>query len=204
MASEKAFINIIPLGGDCQISFALTKLNLRAASSIFEWHLIQEFRELLFAFESFLNGDPLPMEIKPEMPGNIFWKGTTVRTGHYELEKYNDIYKRRWKRLLLQIESGEPLLFIREDLEIQITEEELAQFQKLIERINPESPYTILIISSAENFNEIKMERVFHKKRYEKVGEPMDTSNLQNFIEEAASPYRLSLACAVQPNDDKD
>lgn len=203
--SEKEFINIIPLGGDCQISFALTKLNLRAMSSVFEWHLITEFRELLFAFESFLNGgDPLPIEIKSEMPGNIFWKGTTIRTAHYELENYNDIYIRRWKRLILQIESGAPLLFIREDLEIQTTEEEIAQFQSLVHRINPNSPYKILITSYAEGFNEIKMERVFHKKLYKKVGEPIDTVNLQNFIEEACSPYRLSLACAVKPNDDQD
>ena len=195
-ASEKKFTNIIPIGGDCQISFSLTKLNLRGASSIFEWHLINNFQEIVFAFENYLNGYPLEIEQRAEMPGNLFWKGIEIRTAHYTLEKYKCIYKRRWERLFLQILFGGPLLFIREDLVNQTNADDLEQFQKLIERINPRCIYKILLLSPPEFYSEIKMKNVNHRI--------IDGISLLQFIEEAAHPYFISFECSQKPNDDHD
>lgn len=194
-APEKKFINIVPLGRDCGISFALTKLNLRAASSIFEWHLIDKFSELLYTFTRYLDGYPVEIETNEELPDNLFWKGTSIRTGHYTLENCHQTYKRRWDRLMLQI-IGEPILFIRDDSFIQTTKEELVEFQTLLERINPQCKYKILLLSPSTEYSEIKMKNVFHRI--------INDDCLLSYIEEASYPYYTSMACSQKPNDDHD
>jgi hypothetical protein len=186
-------IKIITLGNDCSITFQLTDLNLRGESGIFEWYASHSFQDIIKVLSILIRENTISLTIRDDMPNDIFLADTLIRTAHYTMHTLPEIINRRWKRFQSDVET-EKILFIREDSDLSTTKEQIIQFKKLIEELNPEAKYSILLLSKQKTFEKIEEEKLFHFLN--------DGGNILPYIEIASGYEKPYSYCSS--NNDKD
>jgi hypothetical protein len=156
------FDYIIPFGQTCNISVLLQNCKLKKETSLFEWFITDSFKNIsnvikkLNAKESIRNfhtGTHLCIEYND------------IYTGHYTLDEWDAIFKRRSERLLNTIKHNNNILFIRFEInnKNQYTYEDIEDFKNTIQTINPNnSNMKLLIISS----DQTDIEHPFLIKKY--------------------------------------
>jgi hypothetical protein len=153
---------IILLGTNCKIVFAMENLRMKFKSGLFDWFDSSNFDDILYCIKKLSKGQELDIIYdKPGFPGNVFIDITDIRSSHYKYEEYKNILKRRSNRFLESIRSSNPILFIREDLFNFTTEEQLIIFKELIYKINPDCNYKFLLLSLSEKYVKIDEDKVF-------------------------------------------
>ncbi len=140
-------MRIILLGMCCHIIYKMKRLGKTQATGVFDWLRSENFKDILIIIKKIATGEEIPITTRNDLPENVFLGDTNIRTSHYQQDKYPEIFERRSKRFLLDIQSGENILFIRHSEEI-IEPLEIQEFKKLIEYINPECEYKLLILST--------------------------------------------------------
>lgn len=145
---------IILLGEGCNISWHMKDLKLRGPSSIFEWFLSVNFKDVNYIVKKILNDEDIEITKRygsPEIERDIYLDKTEIRSAHYDLKNFPDHLTRRVARFKQQIMSGEPILFIREEHNgYTTTEQDILEFKGLIERFNPKCNYRILLLMPLE------------------------------------------------------
>jgi hypothetical protein len=153
--------SIIILGEGCAISFELERLQLKGVNSLFEWHLSNNFNEVLVIFEMIANGKEI-YATRNGLPGNYYLADTSIRSSHYENVDYETIIKKRYRRLREDIIGSNKLIFIRDDTPQTITEASVKKFCELVLSINPSCDFRLLIFSKPSDFKKITYERLSH------------------------------------------
>ena len=94
---------IIPFGQTCNISFLLQNCKLKKETSLFEW----------FITDSLKNITGVIKKLNAKEPIRNFRTGThlcieydDIYTGHYKLDEWDSIFKRRSERLLNTIKHN--------------------------------------------------------------------------------------------------
>jgi len=153
---------IVVLGSTCNVSFALQRMGLKGPSSLFEWVVTDKMADINYILK-----DPIKNSVAVQKsPIHVGIENTEIFTGHYKLDEYKEIVKRRAQRLFDDIaKSTGKLLFIRRDSDKYPAKlEEIKEFFDLIKKINPKCDYYFLLIgaSTKEEFKELKCYRLFH------------------------------------------
>lgn len=152
---------ILLLGTNCKIVFAMENLRLKLKSGLFDWVDSGKFDDILYCINKLSDNKDLTITYeRPGFPGNIFIDGTDIRTIHYTFEEYKEILKRRSNRFLESIRSDNPILFIREESLQSTTKEQLIYFKELIYKINPNCEYNFLLLSPSERYNQIEEDKI--------------------------------------------
>jgi hypothetical protein len=169
---------VISLGGDCQVTYQLRRLNLRPHALPFDW-LITPFdslRSLLEQhFDQFLDKCNLTLVTTPDK--YILDNRYGVRLIHdfklneQFLENYSTIhdrYTRRTERFYELIFASHKVLFIRKN----ITKEQAQVLSELIHKLFPHLDYTLLALATTQ---EIK--------------QPWGIAHVQNYYLSQPEPY---------------
>jgi hypothetical protein len=96
--------------------------------------------------------------------GNDKIDGTNVISSHYVNANFKEILNRRIERFVTQLKSNDNILFIRDDALDTICEEELIEFKYLIEKINPNISYKILLCTKNITDKPINVDKVYHRE----------------------------------------
>lgn len=157
-------MKIIALGKCCRVSQQLQKVGLKGLDSLFEWMKSDNFQDILKITKMVVNGITVDITKRFELPGNDFLHDTEIRTSHYA-GKLDDIFKRRSDRLLSDINGTESILFIRDDDDDNLQKEDLIEFMKLVEQVNPNCIYKILLMTPKHKYKskQITLQNTFHK-----------------------------------------
>jgi hypothetical protein len=153
---------LIIMGRCCRISFDIKKLGYSYPTSMFEWTWTDTFAEVNYVIEKVINKEPLTIFRNYYGQDNI--EGTHIVTSHYLNRNYKEILDRRANRFIEDVKSNKKIVFIRDDVKDTITIEEIIKFKELINRINPECNYRILLISEQSSSKIIIDEKVIQEK----------------------------------------
>jgi hypothetical protein len=154
-------MKIIVLGKCCRISQQLQKVGLKGIDSLFEWMKSDKFKDILKITKMVVNGNAVDITKRSEFPGNDFLHDTEIRTTHYT-DKLDDIFKRRSDRLISDIKGTDPILFIRDDDDDNLSKEDLIEFMKLVEQVNSKCIYQILLMSPKHKYKQIMLDNITH------------------------------------------
>ena len=154
-------MKIILLGHDCTISFLMEKLKLKQESSLFEWHNTHHFKDILYVIEKIIKERFINIEVREYLKENVFFENTEIHSMHYFLnDKIVEILQRRIDRFL-NIHSDEKIIFIRDDHpDYPTTIEEIEKFKTLINSINENCDYRILLLNNSTE--KLISERLHH------------------------------------------
>jgi hypothetical protein len=156
---------IISIGKCCQITWDLQKYGLRDESSVFEWYDSSRFKDVLKIMRMIANREEIPLtEDLPNFPDNLFLANTRIRTSHYTKETLPSILKRRADRFIDCIKSSQPLLFVRDECD-GISLEDVEEFKMIVESINPNCNYNLLLVIEPTSFKPIGSPRVFCRSK---------------------------------------
>lgn len=140
---------VILLGEGCQITWDFDKLKIEKWRSVFEWFLSVKFTDLLYVIKKLSLGETLKVTHQNIYPGNLFLDDTDIRTTHYSESDLEQVLKRRGDRFIADVKSNEKILFVRyEHPEYSTTREDVFEFNRLIEEINPECQYKLLLFAN--------------------------------------------------------
>jgi hypothetical protein len=158
-------MKIIALGMCCRVSWMLQSLNLKGEDSMFEWVRSVNFEDILKIIRKVSNNESIEITERSSLPGNVFLDDTEIFTSHYNKENLPEIFKRRSQRFIDYIKSSDKILFIREDhYDYPTNNNQIIELKDIIETINPNCNYKILLLSARENdiSNKIDLEKVNH------------------------------------------
>lgn len=156
-------VRIIVLGEACNITFELERHGLRGPSSIFEWHVIKDFDDVIRVIEMLRDGKDIFYTTKEDMPGNKFLVGLDIRTGHYEKVDYMEIMRRRAERFISDVKSENKIVFVRYDeSELRLTTDQVNRFNETILKINPNCVFKMAVFSPLRGFTSLVADRVVH------------------------------------------
>lgn len=128
---------LIPLGYHCNISFLNQTLGIKKETSLFEWLEIRN----LSCITNVINN--LIIEPNQKFVFGIdkhicLLNDTNIYTGHYDIDEYEIIFKRRSERFLNIIKTNPKLFFVRiNPIDKTTNKEEIKLFIKSIHLINP-------------------------------------------------------------------
>jgi len=140
-------MSIIPLGQTCNISFLLENAKLKQETSLFEWFVTKSLSSITKILVHIV--DKTDSDILRQCGEHVYIGDGTIYSGHYTVDEFKPIYERRRTRLLESIRCGQPLLFVRFEIDkhIMYTCEEIDAFVTVIKRIHPDCSIKILLIS---------------------------------------------------------
>ena len=181
----------IPLGGTCCIAYQLNEHNLRSESLPFDWIRINNFNNVISLldnnFDKFFESlQFLDISDKFIVNGNFksyIYKNNFCKFYHDFNSEINEKifidfknkYIRRINRLYNLLKEEQEVVFIREEIG-KLNENKLINFKKVINKINSNLKWKLIIITSNNNFkkyesNEIKIiisnNKIIDWKRYE-------------------------------------
>ncbi len=156
-------MRIIVLGSDCSITFHLIENNLKGPSSLFEWCIVPRFSDIHIVLEELIKKNSIDIFEKDSLPGNLFLGNSSIYTSHYSKETYPEIVKRRWERFVSYVQT-EKVLFVYDDKNGYTSQTDIQYFKLLIEKLNPQAKYNILLLSKEDGFTQIIEEKLFHCK----------------------------------------
>lgn len=152
----------IVLGGGCDVSFALESLDIKQKSSVFEWFSSIEFQDVLDAILGKFQNVKLISE------NGVRWKDTSIHSSHYHLPHYQQIFDRRSKRFLDEIQGSKPIVFIRKDIDEdrgQTTIQQMLEFCDFVTKENPQLDFSVIWIQCPEkecDFTDLSQGRIRH------------------------------------------
>ena len=153
-------VKIILIGRCCRVSYDIIDMNLKSETSLFEWVWTDTFNEINIIIQKLINHEPI---IINRIGNDDYMENTNIKTCHYLTKDYKEIVIRRSKRFINDIINNTELLFIRDDVLDTIKYEEICHFYSLIKTINPKLSFKMLLLSSADNFQEIIHPNLYHK-----------------------------------------
>jgi len=156
-------VKIIILGRCCRITHDTIDIQLKTETSLFEWVWSDTLTEINYIIQRLIDDKPI---IINRIDGNDYMDGTSIRTSHYVNKDYAEIVKRRARRFMDDITGGPDLLFVRHDALTTITANEIEQFCRLIQTINPFLSYKILLLSNTEIIHPNVCHRLYNKPLY--------------------------------------
>lgn len=114
---------------------------------MFEWMCSENFGDVVKIIRKVITGEHVAITRKDTNKGNDYLDDTNIYTSHYYGNNLlPDIFKRRSQRFVDDILSGR-VLFIREDHSISI--EQLQEFKRCVETLNPSLKYILLLLTRA-------------------------------------------------------
>jgi hypothetical protein len=153
---------IIPIGCTCNVSLALSRLGLRGPSSVFEWAVSNKLSEIT----SLVKNQFKDISAETHNGHQVRIKTTGIFTGHYDLNTYDGLLKRRASRFIDDIKntSGTIVFLRRDSTESPSTYKEIDDFIKAVLEINPNCKCKMLLIgiSKPEQFVPINHELLIH------------------------------------------
>lgn len=156
-------MKIISLGANCSISYVLERLELKGVSGLFEWFQCLNLDDVTTVIETLHS---LEIELTSE-DGKVCMNTKSIFSYHYLLEEYVPIFNRRKERFLTDLKNNHhTVLFIRKDLSLPTSLEQIQRLKRAIALHNKELPYKILLISDVEKhqeFKEIQDENLIHR-----------------------------------------
>jgi hypothetical protein len=155
---------LVALGSCCEITYDIERYGLRDESSVFEWYASNSFKDIIKIMNMIATGVEVPFAVRPEFGPDIFLADTDIHTLHYTLETLPSIFKRRATRFIDFVKSDLPLLFIRHDRQ-GISLEDLEEFKRIIESINPKCNYHLLCSVEPNLYLPISSPRVFYRSK---------------------------------------
>jgi hypothetical protein len=158
-------MKIVALGMCCRVSWMLQSLNLKGENSMFEWMRSVNFEDILKMLRKIANGESIEIQERSTLKGNVFLDNTEIHTCHYNKIQLEEKFKRRSERFIEYIKSSDKILFIREDFNDYPTKKnQIIEFKNIIEKINPNCDYKILLLSAKQDdlLNKIDIEKVKH------------------------------------------
>ena len=112
---------IIPLGSNCGITFILQHLKIKKETSLFEWFRSGSLSSINKVVQH-IHDHGINYNIVCKNVDYITFFGdrtqNAVKTSHYKIKNFKDIYIRRAQRFMDNIKNEQSLLFIRIDSEV--------------------------------------------------------------------------------------
>jgi hypothetical protein len=145
---------IIALGYHCNVSFLNQSLRIKKETGAFEWLECRKLQYITDVINTLTDN--------PES-NVIFGRDKRVHllnpyfySGHYNLNEYKTIFKRRYDRFIDNIKTTENLYFVRiNPIFCKTTKNEIELFIKSIKKINPNIKFNFLLIETIINETEI-------------------------------------------------
>jgi hypothetical protein len=133
------YTTIIPLGESCNISGLMQNANLKKETSLFEWFETTTLNKITDVINKIVSNNDINIYHSNNQYNDIYIDNETMRSHHYTVEQYKDIFNRRSQRFLNTIKTNNKILFIRfEDLyPTNYTFEDIDKFVESIKKINP-------------------------------------------------------------------
>jgi len=137
---------IIPFGKSCEISCLLQQTKLKKETTLFEWFVTQNLRDIISILKNIVTNTPVSLDLRNclEANTNYLYMGDidTIYSSHYSLDEFKSIYDRRKERLLDTIKNNNRILFIRIEHPIseevnKTTDADIEELQKTLQLINP-------------------------------------------------------------------
>jgi hypothetical protein len=182
---------IILLGRCCRVVFDMIKLNFKEKSSLFDWVWSNTLGEINIIIEKLLNNTPIKTI---RHGGNDYLVDTNIVTSHYINKDYNEIVSRRSKRFINDILQNSKILFIRDDVLETIKYEEIEYFYALIQKINPNLCFKLLLLSQETKFNKIIYTNLYHNI--------YNASLYKKYIEECFNDISINKKCDIKDISD--
>ena len=136
---------IIPIGQTCNISFLLRNANLRKETSLFEWFVSNDLKDITKTLEKIYNKTDIIFGSEKR----VYINDKNIFSGHYSIKKFKEIYFRRRNRLILKLKNNKKLLFIRvEDRNNFYKPLDITNFIKIIKKFNPNANIKLLLITN--------------------------------------------------------
>lgn len=154
---------IIGLGNTCNVSFAMCKMKLRAASTLFEWFVSTDFEDILKVLEKLHTDGVDGLRAVGSHIGSVKFEGTMIYSGHYAPNVYQPIMKRRAERLLDDIHNhSKNCVFMRIEDKPFTTFEQVEKFFHILDKIDPDHRCFLILIQIGENMPRYEHPRLFH------------------------------------------
>ena len=156
---------VIPLGCNCEITWILKKLNLKKETTLFEYFLSYNFNSIVDIINKIHKSIESVSINKSTKYINM--ESDNIVSGHYALNDYIPIFKRRSERFINAIKNNNQIIFIRlciEDEKLNI--DDVISFISIICSMNSTLDFKLIIIERLNNINnfiEIKYEHLIHK-----------------------------------------
>lgn len=165
---------IIPLGFHCNVSFLNQALRIKEETWLFEWFESRNLQCITDVINT--------LTINPEsniIYGNnryTYILNTNLFSYHYDIDEYEIMFQRRYKRFINKINKKENIYFVRVNPHgHNTTKNEIELFIESIKRINPNIKFNFLLIDTIHNdcdINKINIDihnvTFHHKYFYEK------------------------------------
>jgi hypothetical protein len=157
---------IITLGACCDTTIRLHISEIRNENSIFEWMQTFDFADILKIMHSISQNHEVRV-IKQN--GALFYENTKIRTRHYKHPKdLHQRFVRRRDRLIQWIRESQniPIVFVRHDVYIPTTNDQIQEFCDIIRKIDPESRFEFVLLTPPTlSNNQIKPILIPKRKR---------------------------------------
>ena len=139
---------LITLGSHCGLTHTLQRLGLKGPSGPFDWVRAVNLNDVCDTVEKMAEDVELVKVGEGYYQNNCYLLGTEIRTAHYTLDKYPEIFKRRAERFLEDVRSDNHLVFIRCDLnECHSSTETIERLKSALIKINPNVDYSLIVIT---------------------------------------------------------
>lgn len=166
--------HIISLGSTCSVAYQLQQYGMRTNAYPFDWVRSQNFSDVVKVIESkfdayiesvtqISSSEKFPVFDTDDFPNSTGENNVTmdIMQNKYNIKFYHDFisgnldnripvlvkYQRRIERFYDTIQSGQPILYIRDELQLgRLTAEDIIAFINIIYQINPDANFKLLFI----------------------------------------------------------
>jgi hypothetical protein len=165
---------LITLGYHCNISILYRKIHLNQPTGVFEWFESPRLQHITNVI-SVLNNNLDDNVIIKSPPGSIYLLNPQFVTNHYNLNTFDEIFKRRYNRFIDIIKNEEHIFFSRINpftkMRTKTTKEEIELFIESIRKINPHCKITFLLVDTSyqdinKNTIDLNLNNVFFYHKY--------------------------------------
>lgn len=166
--------NLIALGFHCNISCIIRKLNIEQPTGVFEWFESPKLQYITNVISALQNDSNTNVIIKSP-PYSISLLNPKFVTTHYNLDTFDEIFKRRYNRFIDIVKNNEYIYFTRINPLMKrinkTTKEEIKQFINIIRNINSNCKITFLLVDTIHNDNQkntisINLDGVYFYHKY--------------------------------------
>ena len=142
------FDTIIPIGQSCLISFLLQNCHLKKETSLFEWWHTIHLNKITNIIRKIANNIDINAQSFGEL---ILLEDKGMYTGHYRLEEFGPICKRRSERFVKSLQTDKKILFVRYEFNnSELLSGDIDDFFASVKLINPDINAKLLLITPIE------------------------------------------------------
>ncbi len=141
-------LRVVCLGTCCSASARLRRLGLKRESSMVEWMMAIDFREVLRLLEAVADDAACDWPVEAVSGKLVRFAGTHVCSRHYaSAEALQRAFARRAKRLRGWIANGDRVLFVRHDARLLVTDADCSALFDIARRVNPAHRARLLVFT---------------------------------------------------------